>query len=147
MKCLKSCLPKGNLLDTTILISISFIEIRLLYWWNLNSSISVSSNFKIFLSAFTCGFFFLIIFLIYNLKFFLSKSAFKKNSFKLAFWSKSIFPKLIFLNNFLSLHFLWSFFFAFFNIFFFTQKAFVFHLLVDFCIVHDHIVAFLLFLL
>ena len=33
MKYLKSRLPKGNLLDTTILlVSISFIEIGLLYW-------------------------------------------------------------------------------------------------------------------
>ena len=32
MKYLKSCLPKGNLLDATILlVSISFIEIELLY--------------------------------------------------------------------------------------------------------------------
>ena len=40
MKYLKSCLPKENLLDTTIpLIFISFIGIGLLYWWNLYSSI------------------------------------------------------------------------------------------------------------
>ena len=49
MKYLKSFLPKGNSLDTTILsISISFIEIGLLYWWNMYSSISVLSNFIIF---------------------------------------------------------------------------------------------------
>ena len=32
-------------------------------------------------------------------------------------------------------------FFSFYNIFFYTQQAFVFHLLRDFCNVHDHIVA------
>ena len=49
MKYLKSCLPKGNSLDTTILsISISLIEIGLLYWWNMYSSVSVLSSFIIF---------------------------------------------------------------------------------------------------
>ena len=49
MKYLKPCLSKGNVLGTTIvLISIFFMEIGLLYWWNLYSSISVSSNFIIF---------------------------------------------------------------------------------------------------
>ena len=57
MKYLKSCLPKGNLLDTIILlISVSFIEIELSYWWNLYSSISESSNFIIFWFAFIYGF-------------------------------------------------------------------------------------------
>ena len=32
-------------------------------------------------------------------------------------------------------------FFSFFNIFFYTQQAFVLHLLADFRIVHDHIFA------
>ena len=32
------------------------------------------------------------------------------------------------------------------HIFFYTQQAFAFHLLVDFCIVNDHIVTFFLFL-
>ena len=32
MKYLESCLPKGNLLDTTILLTpISFMEVRILY--------------------------------------------------------------------------------------------------------------------
>ena len=31
--------------------------------------------------------------------------------------------------------------FLFYNFFFYSQKAFVFHILVDFCIAHDHIVA------
>ena len=49
MKYLKSCLLKGNLLDTTIsLISKSFIEIELLHWWNSYSSSSGSSNFIFF---------------------------------------------------------------------------------------------------
>ena len=33
------------------------------------------------------------------------------------------------------------------NTFFYTQLAFVFHLPVDFCVVHDHMVALFLFLL
>ena len=42
MKYLKSCLPKGNLLDTTVSsLSISFIKIGLSYWWNLYSSLVV----------------------------------------------------------------------------------------------------------
>ena len=36
-------------------------------------------------------------------------------------------------------------FFSFCNIFFYTKQAFVFHLLVVFCIVHDHIVPFISF--
>ena len=39
------------------------------------------------------------------------------------------------------------YFFSFYNIFFNTQQAFVFHLLRDFCSVNDHIVDFFLFLL
>ena len=40
-----------------------------------------------------------------------------------------------------------SHFFSFYNIFFYTQQAFAFDLLVDFCIIHDHIVAIFLYLL
>ena len=39
---------KERSLNTISLISITFIEIGLSYWWNLCSSISVSSNFIIF---------------------------------------------------------------------------------------------------
>ena len=43
MKYLKLSLPKGSLLDATILlISILLNEIVLLCWWNSYSSISVS---------------------------------------------------------------------------------------------------------
>ena len=35
-------------------------------------------------------------------------------------------------------------FFSFYNIFFYRQKAFIFHLLKDFCNAHDHFVAFFL---
>ena len=42
MKYVKSCLPKGNLLDTTILLIF-------VYWWNSYSSISVSSSLIIFM--------------------------------------------------------------------------------------------------
>ena len=38
-------------------------------------------------------------------------------------------------------------FFSFSNIFFYTQQAFVLHILRDFCNVHDHIIAFFRFLL
>ena len=38
------------------------------------------------------------------------------------------------------------YFFAFRNIFFYTQLAFVFHLLRDFYILHDHILAFVFFI-
>ena len=49
MKYLKSCLPKGTLLDTTILlISGLNIEIDFSCWWNSCPSISESSNFIIF---------------------------------------------------------------------------------------------------
>ena len=33
-------------------------------------------------------------------------------------------------------------FFSFFDILFYAQQAFVFHFLIDFCIVHDNIVTF-----
>ena len=36
-------------------------------------------------------------------------------------------------------------FFSLYNTFFYTQQAFVFHLLRDFCNVHDHIVTFFSF--
>ena len=65
MKYLKSCLPKGNLLGTTI----SFIEIGLLYWLNSYSSISVSSNFVIF---YPFSYMILIFFIIFK-NFFWSK--------------------------------------------------------------------------
>ena len=68
VKYLKSCLPKGTLLDTTILlISISIIKIGRLYLSNLYSSISMSSNFYIFLSIFIYGFNFFSD--VFNLKF------------------------------------------------------------------------------
>ena len=55
MKC--SCFLKGSLLDTTFsLISISFIEIRLLCRQNLYSSFSVSSKFIIFIYDFNLFF-------------------------------------------------------------------------------------------
>ena len=38
-------------------------------------------------------------------------------------------------------------FFSFFNIYFYTEQAFVFHLLRNFCNVHDHTIAFFPFLL
>ena len=45
MKYLKSCLSKRSLLDTTVLlISISFIEIVLLFWWNFYSSVPLSNS-------------------------------------------------------------------------------------------------------
>ena len=48
-KIFKIFLTKGALLDTTILlISMLFIKIRLLCWWNLYFLISVSSNFITF---------------------------------------------------------------------------------------------------
>ena len=41
-KYLKSCLPKGSWLDTTILLlPISLIKIGLLFWWNMYSSICI----------------------------------------------------------------------------------------------------------
>ena len=65
MKYLKPCLSKGNSLDTTILlIPISVIEIRLLYWWNSNFSISLSTNVIIFWSVFINGYNFLWYFFI-----------------------------------------------------------------------------------
>ena len=48
MKYLKPLFPKEILLDTTILISILFIEIGLLFWLNLYFSISLSSDLIIF---------------------------------------------------------------------------------------------------
>ena len=52
-----SCFLKGSLLDTTFsLISISFIEIRLLLRQNLYSSFSVSSKFIIFMYDFNLFF-------------------------------------------------------------------------------------------
>ena len=46
---LKSCLPKGNLLDATIvLISISFIEIGLLYFWNSYSQLQCHQILEFF---------------------------------------------------------------------------------------------------
>ena len=36
-------------------------------------------------------------------------------------------------------------FFLLYNIFFYTQQAFVYHPLVDFCIIHNHIAAFFFF--
>ena len=57
-------------------------------------------------------------------------------SFKEAKFSKSKYFLIIIIKRF----------FSFYNIFCYTKQAFVFHLLVDFCIVYDHIVAFFLFL-
>ena len=60
MKYLKSCLLKGNLLNTTVLlISILFIKIGILYWWNSYSLIYMSSNSITFLFIFVYGFNFL----------------------------------------------------------------------------------------
>ena len=60
MKYLKSYLLKGSLLNTTILlISILFIKIGILYWWNSYSLIYMSSNSIIFLFIFVYGFNFL----------------------------------------------------------------------------------------
>ena len=56
MRCLKSCLPKGGLLETTIfLISILFIYDTYIVLISY-SSVAVSSNFIIFLSIFVYGF-------------------------------------------------------------------------------------------
>ena len=60
-------------------------------------------------------------------------------SFKIASsedFSQSLFFKIIVSYNYDKA------FFSFYDIFFYTQEAFVFHLLVDLCIVHDHIVAY-----
>ena len=48
------------------------------------------------------------------------------------------------LNFILDIYNKFSFFFAFYNIFFYTQLAFIFYLLRDSYIVHDHILAFFL---
>ena len=148
MKYFKSCLPKRNLQDTTILlISIAFIEIWLLYWWNSYSSIPISSNFIIFYSFLYMVLTFFIYFLIYNFV------LFYLFLFKSVFWSKFVTSKLSFLETSKELFKIIVFiiviklFLSSDNIFFYTQQAFVFHLLRDFCKVHDHIATFFFFLL
>ena len=109
----KSCLPKRNLLDTTIsLISISLIEIWLLYWWNLYSLISVSSNFIIFYS-----FLYMVLIFVIFLYFFYFFPEVNFYSLTKEF-SKSLLRVI-------------KGFFSFCNISFSTQQAFVFHLLRD----------------
>ena len=101
-----------------------------------------------FLSSFMHGFkYFLIIFLIYNFPLFCLNQLIEVNlqlyynqiyrfiAQKLL--SKSLLSKIIIMEHF----------FSFYNIFFYTQQALVFHFLVDSCIVHNHIVIFFLFLL
>ena len=123
MKYLKSCLPKGNLLDTTILlISKSSIKIEHLYQKNLYSSILVSSDFIIFYAVLYTVLIFLIIFLIEIYR------------FKIDFLIQMF---LIIIKR----HF-----FSFYNIFFYIQQGSVFHPLRNVCNVHNNIVAYFLFL-
>ena len=94
-----------------------------------------------------------------------NKPKHKKNKFTLISWKKKIFcwkkkdayicPRIspsptsrknqIFLMKIVSYKYIKAFF-SFYNIFFYTQPAFAFHLLVDFYIIHDHIVAYFFFL-
>ena len=72
-------LLKETILDTTILlISIFFIEIGFLYWWNLCFSISVLPTSIFVFSVFVYTFnFFYIFLLIHNFPLFLFKLKFK----------------------------------------------------------------------
>ena len=126
MKYLKSCLQKGNFLDTSIsLISILFINIGLLYWQNLYYWILVSSNVIFFLSIFIHG--------LYNLQIYSFKTSLYSSSKEL---SKSLFFTIIVSYNYNKA------FFLILQYFFYSQKAFVFHLLRDFCSIHNNTVFF-----
>ena len=73
---------KRNLISITVLsISLLFIEIGLLCWWNLYFSVSVSSNLIIFYPLLYMVLIFFIMFLIYYFPLLLFKLVFLKSIF------------------------------------------------------------------
>ena len=117
--------------------------------------LNLFSVFRYFLLyKFTITFFYYYIANFFpNYQIFIKKfSIFYRNFPSFPSFFRSIF--ILHQKNFLSHYFFKKFliiiirhFFSFYNIFFYTQQAFVFHLLSDFCNVPDHIVTFSLFLL
>ena len=81
-KVFKIFFTKRNLISITVLsISLLFIEIGLLCWWNLYFSVSVSSNLIIFYPLLYMVLIFFIMFLIYYFPLFLFKLVFLKSIF------------------------------------------------------------------